>query len=63
MSNLTTSAGLAASLIGFAAERGADRAALMARTGLQPADLENPDSRLPFDSYMTLMREIGRAHV
>jgi AraC-like DNA-binding protein len=56
MSNLTTSAGLAASLIGFAAGRGADRAALMARAGLRPADLEDPDSRLPFDSYMTLMR-------
>lgn len=56
MSNLTTSAGLAVSLIGFAADRGADRAALMVRAGLRSADLEDPDSRLPFDSYMTLMR-------
>ena len=56
MSTLTTSAGLAAGLIAFAAGRGADRAALMARAGLRPADLEDPDSRLPFEAYVTLMR-------
>jgi AraC-like DNA-binding protein len=56
MSNLTTSAGLAESLIGFAAGRGADRTALMSRAGLRPADLEDPDSRLPFETYITLMR-------
>ncbi len=56
MSTLTTSAGLAAGLIAFAAGRGADRAALMARAGLRPADLEDPDSRLPFETYVALMR-------
>ncbi len=56
MTTLTTSAGLAAGLIAFAAGRGADRAALMARAGLRPADLEDPDSRLPFEAYVTLMR-------
>lgn len=56
MSNLTTAAGLSAGLIAFAVERGADRAALMVRAGLHPADLEDPDSRLPFKTYMALMR-------
>ena len=56
MSNLTTSAGLAAGLIAFAIEHGADRATLMAKAGLRPADLEDPDSRLPFETYVALMR-------
>jgi AraC-like DNA-binding protein len=55
MSNLTTSAGLVAGLITFAVQRGADRAALMARAGLRPADLEDPDGRLPFETYVALM--------
>lgn len=56
MSNLTTSAGLAAGLIAFAVQRGADRAALMARAGLRPSDLDDPDDRLPFETYVALMR-------
>jgi AraC-like DNA-binding protein len=56
MAKLTTAAGLCAGLIAFAVGRGADHAALMARAGLGPADLENPDSRLPFKTYITLMR-------
>ena len=48
MSNLTTSAGIAAGLIAFAVGRGAEQTSLMAQTGLRPADLEDPDSRLPF---------------
>ena len=56
MSNLTTSAGVAAGLIAFAVQRGADRATLMGRVGLVPDDLEDPDQRLPFATYMALMR-------
>jgi AraC-like DNA-binding protein len=56
MSNLTTSAGLASGLIAYAVQRGADRAALMARAGLRPTDLEDPDGRLAFDTYVALMR-------
>lgn len=56
MSNLTTSAGLATGLITFAVQRGADRAALMARAGLRPTDLDDPDDRLPFETYISLMR-------
>lgn len=56
MSNLTASAGLAAGLIAFAVERGADRAELMARACVRPADIEDADHRLPFETYMALMR-------
>lgn len=56
MSNLTTSAGVAAGLIAFAVERGADLAALMAQAGLRPSDLEDPDARLAFETYVALMR-------
>ena len=56
MSNLTISAGVAAGLIAFAVERGADRADLMASAGVLPADIEDADHRLPFDTYMALMR-------
>ena len=55
MSNLTTSAGVAAGLIAFAVQRGADRAALIARVGLHPDNLDDPDERLPFETYVTLM--------
>jgi len=56
MSNLTISAGVAAGLIAFAVERGADRADLMARACVRPADIKDADHRLPFDTYMILMR-------
>lgn len=56
MSNLTTSAGLVAGLIVFAVERGADRADLMARACVRPADIEDADHRVPFETYMALMR-------
>ena len=56
MSNLTISAGVASGLITFAVQRGADNAALMARAGLRAADLDDPDGRLPFETYVALMR-------
>ncbi|MDR7231148.1 AraC-like DNA-binding protein [Caulobacter sp. BE264] len=56
MSNLTTSAGVAAGLLAFAVERGADFTMLMDRAGLVPDDLEDPDQRLPLATYMALMR-------
>lgn len=56
MSNLTISAGVAAGLIAFAVERGADRAVLMASAGVLEADIEDADRRLPFGTYMALMR-------
>lgn len=56
MSKLTISAGVAAGLIAFAVERGADRAVLMVSAGVLEADIEDADHRLPFDTYMALMR-------
>ena len=56
MSNLTTSAGFAAGLIAFAVQKGADRTALLARAGLSLASLEDHDGRLPFETYLALMR-------
>eukprot|EP01036_Dinobryon_divergens_P046262 gene46262-61872_t len=35
---------------------GAGSPALMAQAGLRPTDLEDPDSRLPFATYIALMR-------
>lgn len=56
MSTLTTSAGVAAGLIAFAVQQGADRAALMDRADLVPEDLQDHDQRLPLATYMALMR-------
>lgn len=56
MSNLTVSAGVAAGLMAYAVQRGAGRAALFARAGLRAADLEDFDARLPFETYVALMR-------
>lgn len=56
MSRLTTSVGLAAGLIAFAVERGADRTVLMAKARVRPTDLKDADSRLPFEAYIALMR-------
>ncbi|MFZ4605567.1 MAG: AraC family transcriptional regulator [Caulobacter sp.] len=56
MPDLTTSAGVVRGLIAFAAARGADPQALAARAGLRDGDLEDADARLPFATYVTLMR-------
>lgn len=56
MADLTVSAGLVRGLLEFAVRRGADRQTLVARAGIDQLTLENPDNRLPFDTYPTLMR-------
>lgn len=56
MPDLTVSAGIARGLIAFAAANGADQRALTQRAGIDPADLEDPDDRIPFERYVTLMR-------
>ena len=40
----------------FAAAKGADRGALLERAHIRPEDLDHPDSRVPFGSYMDLMK-------
>jgi AraC-like DNA-binding protein len=55
--DLTVAAGLANGLLRFAESKGADRAALAARAGLDLALLEDQDNRVPFERYVALMRE------
>jgi AraC-like DNA-binding protein len=52
----TVSAALASGLVAFAAERGADRAALLAQSGIGAERLADRDTRIPFDRYVALMR-------
>lgn len=56
MADLTASAGLVRGLLEFAVARGADRRALVAQAGLDEQALEDPDNRVPFDTYTRLMR-------
>lgn len=56
MAGLTIEAGIARGLMKFAVSRGADPAVLAQRSGIDPESLHDPDTRVPFDSYVTLMR-------
>ena len=56
MAALTLAAGLVRGLLDFVATKGASAAALAAAAGIDPADLEDPDRRIAFDSYVALMR-------
>jgi len=53
---LTIGAGFARGLMALAVAKGADRAALCARAGIAPADLDDQDARIPFARYVALMR-------
>ena len=56
MAEPTVGAGFARGLAGFCVSRGADRALLLARAGIDPRALLDQDARLPFSSYVALMR-------
>lgn len=56
MAELTVAAGLVRGFLDFVATGGASPAALAAAAGIDPADLEDPDRRIAFDSYVALMR-------
>ena len=56
MSDSTIAASAARALTEFAVSRGACRAALAARSGIDPAEMQDPDKRVPFDKYVALMR-------
>jgi Arabinose-binding domain of AraC transcription regulator, N-term len=55
-SDASVAAGFARGLIDFAASQGADPEALAARAGIAPAALARQDNRIPFASYVALMR-------
>jgi hypothetical protein len=52
----TVAAGLARGLLRFAVGKGADEEALLARAGIDAADLQDQDNRVPYANYVTLMR-------
>ena len=56
MTELTIGAGLVRGLLELAVAKGAGHAALLTAAGIAPRDLEDPDGRIAFDSYKTLMR-------
>ncbi|WP_334164482.1 AraC family transcriptional regulator [Phenylobacterium sp.] len=56
MAERTYEAGIVRGLFKFAVSRGADPQALAAASGLLPEELEDPDRRVAFDAYVTLMR-------
>src|SRR6478672_5260418 len=52
----TVGAGFAHGLLELAVSKGADRRALADRAGIALADLEDQDARIPFATYVALMR-------
>jgi AraC-like DNA-binding protein len=54
MSNATIAAGYPRGLVDFAVSKGADRAALLARAGIEPGALEHQDHRLSLARYLAL---------
>jgi AraC-like DNA-binding protein len=56
MRELTVAAGAVRALLELAVSRGANRAALAARSGIACSDLDDADSRIPFSKYVALMR-------
>jgi AraC-like DNA-binding protein len=56
MTDASVSAGLARGLLEFAVSKGAGQAALLERSGIALQDLEDHDHRIPFASYLALMR-------
>lgn len=56
MADATVSAGYADGLLRLAVAKGADRAAALARAGIDPVELDDRDARLVFTKYIALMR-------
>lgn len=56
MRDPSVAASCARALLDFAVSRGARRDELMTRSQIGPADVTNPDDRIPFARYVALMR-------
>lgn len=56
MASATIAAGIAHALMNLAVSKGASRKALSQACGIDPQQLQDPDNRLPFASYVALMR-------
>lgn len=57
MTDASVSVGYARALLDLAVEKGAPRAQLVQRAGLIAVDMDQPESRLPFTMFKTLMRQ------
>lgn len=55
MAEPTIAAGYPRAFLDFAAARGADRRALLERSGVRPDDLAGQDNRVPLSNYVALM--------
>jgi AraC-like DNA-binding protein len=53
---LTVGAGIVRGLMEVAVSRGAKRQELLKRSGIDPAELQNDDNRVPFSKYVALLR-------
>jgi len=56
MAEPTVAAGNARALFELAVSKGAGRELLAERSGISPAQLQDPDNRIPFANYVALMR-------
>lgn len=56
MRELTVAAGAVRALLELAVSKGASRSALVERSRIACTDLDDPDNRIPFSSYVSLMR-------
>ena len=56
MPELTIAAGSARALLELAVSKGASRKVLAERSRIDPAQLQDPDNRIPFAKYVALMR-------
>ena len=61
MAGRTVGASFARQLLDLAVSKGADRAALLAASGIAAQTLADHDGRVPFDSYVALMRAAKEA--
>ncbi len=61
MAGTSVSAGYAGAMVDFAVARGADRAALVALAGVDPALAGGPDARVDFADFMALLRAAANA--
>lgn len=60
MTELTMAAGFAASFADYARDKGADRIALLAESGLTEDDLSDQDNRIPRAAYQTMIKAVIR---
>lgn len=60
MAELTVAAGMVRGILKFAVSRGADEKALLQEAGIDPADLEDWDKRLPISQNILLTRAAQR---